>query len=262
MFGTTYHGVMASPERSVLIPCLHDESYARLPVLRRMFESAQGILCNSTAEKLLVDEIFALDPSRSAVVGGPIDCDLDSDPERFRKKYGIENFFLYAGRTDKGKGAELLVEYYGRYLDETRGTAKLLFIGGGEIAIPQRHRSAILKLGFLPVQDKYDAFGAAVALCVPSTMESFSIVTMESWLAGRPVIVNAACPVTTDLCLKSNGGLYFANYEEFREILTLLASDTKLAMGLGSQGRQYVLSNYHPSAVAARYVSALGRWGF
>jgi glycosyltransferase involved in cell wall biosynthesis len=262
MFGTTYWGSLTCPERSVLIPCLHNESYARMQVFQDMFKRARGVLFNSKAEKLLAEELYAPDPMRLAVVGEPVDCDLSSDPRRFRKKYGLSDFFLYAGRTDKGKGADLLLEYYCRYLDETQRPEQLVFIGGGELEIPQRYQSRILKLGFLPVQDKYDAYGAAIALCVPSVMESFSIVTMESWLAGRPVVVNAQCAVTTDFCLESNGGLYFSDYEEFREILVLLAGDPGLCTTMGVKGRQYVLRNFHPDAVAQNYIRALESWGF
>jgi glycosyltransferase involved in cell wall biosynthesis len=262
MFGTTYWGSLACPERSVLIPCLHNESYARMQVFQDMFKRARGVLFNSEAEKRLAGELYSPDPMRLAVVGEPVDCDLSSDPRRFRKKYGLSDFFLYAGRTDKGKGADLLVEYYCRYLDETQRPEQLVFIGGRGLEIPQRYQSRILKLGFLPVQDKYDAYGAAIALCVPSIMESFSIVTMESWLAGRPVVVNAQCAVTTNFCLESNGGLYFSDYAEFREILRLLASEVGLSSALGEQGRHYVTTNFRPDAVARRYREALESWGF
>jgi glycosyltransferase involved in cell wall biosynthesis len=262
MFGTTYWGSMVCPERSILIPCLHDEAYARMRPLREMCERVRGLIFNSTEEQRLAQRLYSLDPNRLAVLGVPVNCGWNSDPRRFRTKYGISNFFLYAGRTEKGKGANLLIEYYCRFLDDTQRLEQLVFIGGGEIDIPRRYQSRIVKLDFLPLQDKYDAYGAAIALCVPSIMESFSIVTMESWLAGRPVIVNEACAVTTDFCIQSNGGLYFADYEEFREILGLLTSNPELAAGLGAQGRQYVLSRYHPDAVAARYLSVLEQWGF
>ncbi len=262
MFGTTYWGSMVCPERSVVIPCLHDEAYARMRPFRDMCERVRGLIFNSAEEQRLAQGLYSLDPDRLAVAGVPVKCGWDSDPRRFQRKYAISDFFLYAGRTEKGKGADLLVEYYGRFLDETRRPEQLVFIGGGELEIPQRYQSRILKLGFLPAQDKYDAYGAAIALCVPSIMESFSIVTMESWLAGRPVVVNAQCPVTKDSCLESNGGLYFSDYGEFREILVTLADDPGLCGRLGVNGRQYVLQHFHPEAIAQRYIRALESWGF
>jgi glycosyltransferase involved in cell wall biosynthesis len=262
MFGTTYWGSMICPERSILIPCLHDEAYARMQPFRDMCERVRGLIFNSAEEQRLAQRLYSLHPDRLAVLGVPVNCGWDSDPRRFRRKYGLSNFFLYAGRTEKGKGADLLVEYYCRFLDDTQRPEQLVFIGGGELEIPQRYQSRILELGFLPVQDKYDAYGAAIALCVPSTMESFSIATMESWLAGRPVIVNAQCPVTTEFCRQSNGGLYFSHYDECRDILKLLAGDQRLCAALGANGRQYVLENFQPYVVATRYREALEAWGF
>ena len=262
MFGTTYWGSLVCPERSILIPCLHDEAYARMGLFREMCERVRGLLFNSMQEQRLAQELYALEPAQLAVVGVPVTNTWSSDPARFREKYGISDFYLYAGRADKGKGADLLIDFYRRYLDETNAPQQLVFIGGGDLDIPPHYGSKILKLGFLPADDKHNAYGAAIALCVPSVMESFSLVMMVSWLAGRPVIVNAACPVTTDFCLQSNGGLYFADYEEFREILTLLTVNPSLAKSLGALGRQFVLSNFQPQAVAARYLAALEQWGF
>jgi len=262
MFGTTYWGSQVCPERSVLIPCLHDESYARMHVVQRMCESVRGLLFNSAAEKRLAERLYRLDPQCLAVVGEPVDCSWSADPHRFQKKYGLTDFFLYAGRTEKGKGADLLIEYFCRYLRDSSPAANLVFIGGGELEIPGPYRSRIAKLGFLPVQDKYDAYAAAIALCVPSVMESFSLVTMESWLAGRPVITNAQCPVTTDFCIESNAGLYFSDYYEFREILNLYLEDPELCANLGANGKRFVLGNFRPDAVASRYRDALANLGF
>lgn len=262
MFGTTYWGSSVCPSRSVLIPCLHDEAYARMEVFRRMCLSARGALFNSKAERRLADRMYGLEPERVAVIGAPVDCSLVADARRFCSKYGISDFFLYAGRTEQGKGADLLVEYFCRYLDETRRHEELVFIGGGELEIPQRYQSRIFRLGFLPVEDKNDAYGAALALCVPSTMESFSIVTMESWLAGRPVVVNARCEVTREFCEESNGGLYFADYGEFREILLLLARHRGLCRRMGANGREFVKQQFHPAAIAQKCLNALRGWGF
>jgi glycosyltransferase involved in cell wall biosynthesis len=54
--------------------------------------------------------------------------------------------------------------------------------------------------------------------------------------------------------------LYFAEYAEFREILDELVANRLLAGQLGRQGREYVLANYQPGQVAARYLETLGAW--
>ena len=194
------------PERSVLIPCLHQESYARLDLFRPMFETVRGIVFHSPAEQRLAQRLYRIAPERSAVLGEPVACDWTADPERFRRQYALSDFLLYAGRTDGGKNADLLVDYFERHLHRTRAQDHLVFIGGKP---PDFSPDGVSALGFLPRQDQYDCYAAALALCVPGVKESFSLVMMESWLAGRPVIVNAACEVTTEFCRLSGGGWYF-----------------------------------------------------
>jgi len=257
MFGTTYWGSQVCPERSLLIPCLHDESYARMEVFRRMVERVKGLIFLSPEEQNLAQRLYHLGLAKTRVIGVPLDCSWQADRQRFVDKYGVQDFLLYAGRTDKGKNADLLIEYFCRYAGETDPNRTLVFIGGGEVQVPDSQRSRIVQLGFLPQQDKYDCYAAALALCVPSVTESFSIVMMESWLAGRPVIVNRACAVTTDYCRRSNGGLYFSDYEEFREIVKELARNPATAGILGQQGRRFVCENYSPERVVDQYLRAL-----
>ena len=55
-----------------------------------------------------------------------------------------------------------------------------MLIGGGELEIPTEIKNDVYDLGFVDLQDKYDAYGAATLLCQPSKNESFSFVIMES----------------------------------------------------------------------------------
>jgi hypothetical protein len=153
MFGTTYWGSRECPDGAILIPCLHDEAYARMLVFRSICERARGLVFNSTAERRLAERLYSLDPERLRVAGVPVNCDRQSNPQRFRSKYGMSDFFLYAGRTEKGKGAELLVEYFCRYLGETGRMEQLVFIGGGELQIPEQYQSRLGQPG-LPARTR------------------------------------------------------------------------------------------------------------
>ena len=53
LFGTTYNGVAACPEKSVLIPCFHDEGYAHMHSFARMYSRAAGMLFNAQPELIL-----------------------------------------------------------------------------------------------------------------------------------------------------------------------------------------------------------------
>ena len=73
-------------------------------------------------------------------------------------------------------------------------------------------------------QDKFDALRAATLLIAPSLYESLSMTVLEAWLMGKPVLVNGRCEVLKEQCLRSDGGLYYRNYEEFELALRVILS--------------------------------------
>ena len=258
LFSTTVYGAALHPERSLLLPCLHDEPYATLTPIRKTFESCRGILFNVHEEMDLANRLYRLDGKPRHVVGIGLDTSIEGDARRFRSTYGIDGpFILYAGRQDKGKNTPLLVRYFHRFLQSYKGDLKLVLMGSGGVPIPDTIQGSVRSLGFVPVQDKIDAYKAATVFCQPSVNESFSLVIMESWLQETPVLVHGDCPVTKGHCLRSNGGLYFSNYPEFEEALSLLLRDDSLRTRMGRAGRTYVLENYRWDIVVERYKQAV-----
>ena len=258
MFGTTYYGVQVCPKKSVLIPCLHDESYAYLNIFKEVFSKVAGMIFHAQPECDLAYRLYDLANVNTAVLGEGIDTDIKGDPERFRKMYQINNpFILYAGRKDKGKNVHTLVKYFSEYKKRVSTDLKLLLIGGGQMEIPSDYQTDILDLGFLPIQDKYDAYAASIFLCQPSTVESFSLVIMESWLCYRPVLVHRDCEVTRHFAEASNGGLYFKNYFEFEGCVRYLCGHEKEADQMGKNGREFAVRNFSWDVIVEKYRSYL-----
>jgi glycosyltransferase involved in cell wall biosynthesis len=106
--------------------------------------------------------------------------------------------------------------------------------------------------------DKHRLIRHALATCQPSLNESFSIVMMESWLLGTPVLVHAECVVTREHVVQSGGGLYFANQDEFNAVLELMLKDQVLSHSLAAAGFRYVRERYNWDAVIKRFDRALG----
>lgn len=262
-FGTTWEGALAAPDRSLLIPCLHPEPFAYLGATRRLLRAVRGVCFHVPAERALGVAVADGDPGTFFLVGEGVDTAIGGDGERFRRNYHIPGpFLLYAGRKSAEKNTHLLLDYYARYrFTHPDQPLKLVLIGSGGIRIPERLAHDVLDLGFLPTQDKYDAYAAAVALCQPSLLESFSIVLMEAWLCGTPALVAAQCAVTREHCLASNGGLWFDDYFEFVEAVELLQSDPGLRRRLADNGRAYVLANFTWDRVTANYLDVLRRVG-
>lgn len=255
LFASTYFGAKICPERTAVIPCLHDEGYAYMDLFRETLPRVRALAFNTFSERDLAEQLYgpAVEQIRT-VVGIGVETDFSHDAARFRQKYGLERpFILYVGRRAAGKNTPLLIDYWQRYVQETGSDAQLVLIGPGEITIPAGAADSVRDLGFVPLQDKYDAYAAAAVLCQPSLNESFSLVMMESWLTETPVLVHAHCAVTRDHCRYSNGGLYFANYTEFAATLNYLLANPAAAQQMGQQGRAYVMAHFQWPTVLAKY---------
>lgn len=258
LYGITYNGSKVCPDKSILIPCLHDESYAYMNLTREMFESVKGIAYLSSPEKILANQLYNLKNIKNEVLGAGLDTDWECscDAMRFRKKYGIfTDFILYAGRKDSGKKADELLSFFIKYKEKHIGSSlKLVFLGGGTLPIPDKFKSEIFDLGFVSVEDKHDAFAAATVFCNPSWFESFSIVIMESWVAKRPVIVSSHCEVTKNFCTETNGGFYYENYFAFEKAINIFMEHPEIANRMGKNGHEYVMKNFTHDIIAKKYI--------
>jgi glycosyltransferase involved in cell wall biosynthesis len=255
MFGTTYWGLQACPERSILIPCLHDESYAYLKIYKEMFKEARAVIFHSQSELELASRLYNLKTEKSFLIGEGVDAEFKSEPEKFCRRKNLDGipFILYAGRKAREKNTPLLISYFSLYKRREKSNLKLLLMGTGEADIPEEFAEDIIDLGFLSREEKYDAYGAATLLCQPSLNESFSLAIMESWLSGTAVLVHGDCEVTKEHVLKSNGGLYLTNYPEFEESLEYLLEHPEVREKMARNGRKYVLENFSWGSIISKY---------
>ncbi len=255
MFGTTYDGVLAAPEKAILIPCLHDESYAHMAIYQEMFKKAQKALFLSLTEKKIAEKLFPTEKAKFTFAGLGLDTAITIRQGAFKKEHGIGQFILYAGRKDSAKNTPELVTFFDRFQRETNVDLKLVLVGPGEVALPANPN--IIDLGFVSKEDKYNAMADALCLCNPSHNESFSIVIMESWLCGRPVLVSADCAVTRDHVLLSNGGLFYSDYHVFAESLEYYQQHPQEVSQMAQNGRDYVLHHFNWETVTQNYLNAL-----
>ena len=136
----------------------------------------------------------------------------------------------------------------------------MVLLGSGPVNLSNEDKDNIFDLGYVSREHKAGAYAAAMAFCQPSVNESLSIVMMESWLAGRPVLVNSGCAVTADHCRRSNGGLYFGSYPEFQECIDYLLAQPEVAGAMGENGRSYVEREYSWPVVVERFKNSLNKF--
>ncbi len=251
-FWTTFACSLVAPERTVLMPCLHDEPYAYLDLFQPVFSGAGQIWFQTDPEHELAHSIFKL-PRSHDVVGSPVRAPQAYDPDGFRARHGIEGrFILYAGRREGGKGWERLLHAFAWALHHKALPFSLVTMGVGDVRPPGEIADRVIDLGLVSEADRNDAFAAADAYIQPSEYESFSRTIMEAWLAGTFVIGNGASKVVTWHCERSGAGLTYDDDYELAECLAFVAQQGDAATALAAAGRAYVLDNYSPDIVVPR----------
>jgi glycosyltransferase involved in cell wall biosynthesis len=246
----------------ILHPAAHDEAPIRLPVFSSTFASAAGLAFYTDAERRLVERLFpTLAATPQLVVGLGVDTDAGAgaDPVMFRGVSGIGDrpYVLALGRVDDGKGVSVLARFFAAYKRRRPGPLALVF--AGPVVHPPEEHPDIVVTGALSEEGKWSALAGAEVLVSPSANESFSIVLLEAWSAGRPALVNARCAATSEHVRRSHGGLAFGGYAAFEAALDRLIGDPRLAAAMGAAGRAYVADSYAWPVVTRRYRGWLER---
>lgn len=252
----SFHGVRAVPHKSILVPTAEEDAIVHFPIFRGLFHLPQGFIYNSVEERRMIHSLSGNYQVPGEVVGVGSEIPDSTDPESFRRKYNLNSpFLLYVGRIDENKGCGQLFEYFRRFQEETRTDWKLLLIGSPVMKLPEDPR--ILHLGFLDDADKYNAFAACDILMMPSFYESLSMVLLEAWGMGKPTLANANCRVLMGQSIRSNAGLFYVDYPEFKQALQYLQRHPEVRTELGRNGKQFYFDNYRWNIIEQKYMNLI-----
>jgi len=253
-----FHGVRAAGAKAILVPTAERDAAAGLSIFGPIFRGVRALMYNSPEEREMLQAISGNAQVPSVVVGVGSEVPQNPQPQRFRNKHGIRGpFAIYVGRIDENKGCRELFDYFNAYLRERAGSLTLVLIGNSLLEIPSHPR--IRHLGFVDDADKFDAIAASEVLIMPSFFESLSMVALEAWALGKPVLANARCDVLKGQCIRSNAGLYYENTSEFVETLRALEFNRWIAGSLGRNGRQYYRDHYDWPVIERKYLDLLQR---
>jgi glycosyltransferase involved in cell wall biosynthesis len=253
-----YYGAKAVADRAVLVPTAEREPAIGVSIFKPLLAGVRGVVYLTPEERDLVNGVSGNDGVPSIVAGSGSEIPARVEPERFLQKYGIEGpFAIYVGRIDRNKGCDELFEFFGRYTARERNPLQLVLCGHEVLKVPGNPR--IRHLGFVDDKDKFDAIAASDLLIMPSYYESLSIVALEAWAMGKPVLANGRCDVLKGQCLRSNGGLFYESWDEFAEALSWFARRPEQARALGASGRSYFQAHYSWPVVEKQYVDLLDR---
>jgi glycosyltransferase involved in cell wall biosynthesis len=257
-YWTSVQALRVLSGRKLLVPTAENDPALYLTVFNQIFNLPDAIVYNSLEEKHLIHNVS----QNQSVSGDVVGVGLEETPfptmDMALPRFGKDQpYLIYVGRIDKNKGCDRLFRYFNRFCRDVRSDVKLLLIGTPVIAIPEMPH--IKHLGFVSEEEKNRAILASCALIMPSPYESLSMVVLESWRAGRPVIVNGACEVLHGQCIRSNGGIPYHGFEMFSHAVQLLVDRAEMADKLGEQGMLYYNQHYRWEVIESKYERLLNQ---
>jgi glycosyltransferase involved in cell wall biosynthesis len=252
-----WHGARTAPDKAVLVPTAERDPAIGLSIFPPVFRGVRAIMYNSLEERALIQAVSGR-PLPGVVVGVGSEIPARTEPARFRQAFGITRpFAIYIGRIDENKGCAELFAFFERYAQLHPRGLDLVLVGSSVLPIPAHAR--IRHVGFLSDRDKFDALAAADVLIMPSPFESLSMVALEAWALGKPVLANGRCDVLRGQAVRSHGGLYYETFAEFAEALYALEASGPLAAPLGRSGREYFQRHYAWPVIERKYLDVFDR---
>lgn len=241
LFGLTADVVREFGDKTLVVPCFHDEALARLPQWPEFFGTAGGILFHSIEEQQLAQARLGVNHPNSTRVGTllarPTTDHTIPKPAALRVPYVV-----YCGRYSEQKNVTLLIEWMRRVHAVSEKAPSLVFMGQGEIVIPRE--PWLHDLGRVDEATKHAVLAGASALVQLSRQESLSLVALEAWQAGTPVIVHRDCAVLMGQVERSQGGLAVGSFPEFQAAIDDLHANPAAWQIRGERGKSYVASEY------------------
>ncbi len=254
----SYWGINALPHKSILVPTAERDAVIHLSLFKDLFRKPRALVYNSEEEKNMIQALSRNQDIPGDVVGVGSEIPDRFSPEDFRRKYGLDgDYVIYIGRIDENKGCVQLFRYFQRFKQEAPSKVKLVLIGNSKLIIPDH--PDIVHLGFLPEDDKFSGLAGSLMLMMPSFFESLSMVTLEAWAMGKPALANGQCDVLKGQCVRSNAGLYYENYSEFKEAFHLLLGSERLRDAMGMNGERYFKARYTWDVIESKYLALFDR---
>ncbi|MBL8823440.1 MAG: glycosyltransferase family 4 protein [Planctomycetia bacterium] len=252
LFKLVYDVVQACGSKVLLAPCFHNEPLARLEAFRTAYRQAGGMLFHSDVEAEFTSQLLGIHHPRHAVMGTVLEpAAFQGNAASGQQKCG-ENYLVYVGRYCPEKGLDCLIEWLDQINRNSANPVKLVCMGQGPRKLPSK--PWLMDLGYLDEAEKRDVIAGALALVNLSRQESLSIVALEAWALGVPVIVHEQCSVLKEQVKRSQAGRVVGSVQALKDVITTWMKNPDERVDTGSHGRTWVMQEY---ASAERYAGKL-----
>jgi glycosyltransferase involved in cell wall biosynthesis len=241
----------------VIVPLLH-ESDPNWPTaqMRLAVRSADAVIAMTGHEQARLVDSYGADPDRVFVAPPGVDS-----PSLPTIEEGAPSFILYLGRLSEGKGLDLLRAAM-PLVWQQRPDTELVVAGTHETGwSSSRWGGGPVRIVSSPTEaEKWSLLASCRCLVLPSRNESFGIVVLESWAAGRPVIA-LDLPVLRATVTDGVDGLLVpdASPTAMAAAIVKMLDDPDLATAMGAAGRRKVHDAYTWRATANAAMGAIRR---
>jgi len=259
LYGPVLAGVEIAGGLSFLQPCLHDEAYAYLPQIARLFRAARGLLFNSRAEFDLARRLYGPEIAAKSTIVGHWVAAPEAQAVTGDRAVPRDRFVFYLGRMCESKNVSLIVKAfrdYRRYRPESR--LQLVLAGNGQ-SDAFESAGGVHVLGRVSERRKAALLQSCAAVLQPSVNESFSRSVMEAWSYGKPAVVNGECAPTAEAMRLCGAGWTASSPSEWIAALSAVDGATPQQLReLGRRGRMHYVQCGTPQRVLQSYRDALG----
>ena len=239
-------------EKALVVPTAHDEPPFRFDVFADVFERPRALLCNTLEEQQLIQQRYPF-AARCRIVGVGVEPPKQLDPAAFAQKHGLHGpYLLYVGRQEAGKGLKDLLKHHRALVEAFHDAPVLVLAGGGALDVEGER---VRTLGRISEEDKWNGLAGALAAVAPSRFESLSLLALEAFAVGTPLLANAESSVLEGHVARSGAGATWHDADSY------LAGVQRLGLGrdaLRTKALAYARAFRWPKVIAA-YRAELSR---
>ena len=239
------------------------------PMIYKAIKKADAYVAYTQFERDYLVNERGISPDMIAVTGVGVDMDpfAEADGRVVRQRFGWENdpVVAFVGQQVPHKGIDMVMAAMEKIWPEIPQAC--LLIAGAETTYSQVIQQWVAQLPYelqhrvgminnFPEEEKPNIFAASDVVTFPSGHESFGIVLLEAWSAGKPVIGarTGAMPTVID---EGEDGLLIEhrNVRDLTAAIRTLLTQPELQRKLGRAGYQKVADQYTWDIVADKFRS-------
>lgn len=247
LFGAGMEGTLKLAEnlkkKKILVPYLYENKEDK-DYFSKIFSKFDALLFMTEKEKL----VFEGECKRKEVIEFGVEIKTKIEPENFRKKHFILSDYIlcFCGEED-------LKEIIENFKILRRRFPFLSFIISGKFSRHFPFDPDIKYMELIDEKERLEGIKGSLFTLFPSKKDSPDYFFLESLSLSIPAVVNEKKETLVDLCLKSNGGLWYSGKEDFLEVASLLIKDRALKIQMGIKASKYIKENHSPEKIFQKW---------